>query len=149
LFDKTTFEIPIAAKHAKIGHSVKFIPSCSKEGKRSADLLIDNYIEIECKKKDYTSKQEKRNIEYWNQMGKKLFEIMNYIGHNYSIVIKSEKYPTTADVKFVTNNIRSLLTDLKDGTFSLPNNGIDIILQKLLPLNTNTIEHKTSESFDY
>jgi hypothetical protein len=123
------------------------------KGIRSADLLVDGFIEIECKKKDHHSKQDERNIEYWNQMGQKAFRIMDYVGHNYSIVIKSEKHPTMSDVKFVTRNIHSLLEDLKEGTFSFPDRGIDIHLQKLLPLNmevqSNTIEHNTSESFDY
>lgn len=153
LFEKTTYEIHVAAKHKKIDHSVRFIPRDSGKGKRSADLSIDNLIETECKKKDHNSKQDKRNIEYWNQMGKKIFEIMDYIGHNYSVIIRSEKFPTVSDVSFVTNNTRSLLKELKEGTFHFPDNGIDIILRKLLPLNkvvaSNTVEHKTSESFDY
>jgi hypothetical protein len=153
LFEKTTYEIHIAAKHKKRGHSVRFIPRDSEKGKRSADLLIDNLIEIECKKKDHGSKQDKRNIEYWNQMGKKMYEIMDYVGHNYSVIIKSEKFPMVSDVRFVTNNVRSLLKELKEGTFHFSDSGIDIVLRKLLPLNkvvaSNAIEHRTSESFDY
>src|SRR5918994_1987286 len=79
--------------------------------------------------------------------------MMDYVGHNYSVIIKSEKFPTVSDVRFVTNNVRSLLKELKEGTFHFPESGIDIILRKLLPLNkavvSNAIEHRTSESFDY
>jgi hypothetical protein len=153
LFDKTIYEIQIAARHARRRHSVKFVQTESTTGTRSPDLLVDNFIEIECKKKDHSSKQDVRNKEYWNQIARKAFRVMDYVGHNYSIIIKSEKHPTASDVKFVTINVRSLLEDLKEGTFSYPDRGIDIILQKLLPLHmevlSNTLEHKTTESFDY
>lgn len=153
LFEKTTYEIHIAAKHKRRGHSVKFKPEDSEKGNRSADLLIDNFIEVECKKKDHSSKQDKINMEYWNQMGKKLFEIMDYVGLNYSIIIKSQKFLTASDVKFLTDKARPLLKELKEGTFYFPDNGIDMILEKLLPINevevTNNIQHRTSESFDY
>ncbi|HEX5978765.1 MAG TPA: hypothetical protein VFY68_15895, partial [Nitrososphaeraceae archaeon] len=149
LFDKTTYEIHIAAMHVKRGHSIRFVPTDSKSGKRTADLLVDNQIEVECKKKDHSSKQYVKSIEYWNQMGNKLFGIMEYLGQNYSITISSEKYPTADDVKLVTTFARSLIKNSREGTFSHPKRGIEITLEKLLPLNygvqTNTIKHRTSE----
>ena len=153
LFDKTTYEIHIAAEHIRKGHSVRFIPTDSKSGKRTADLFIDNQIEVECKKKDHSSRQYIKSVEYWNQMGKKLFGIMEHIGQNYSITISSEKYPTADDVKLVTTFARSLIKNSREGTFSHPKRGIEITLQKLLPLDfevqSNTIKHRTSEPVDY
>lgn len=154
LFDKTSYEIHIAAMHIKRGHSVRFVPTDSKSGKRTADLLIDNQIEVECKKKDHSSRQYIKSIENWNQLGKKLVGIMDYIGQNYSITISSEKYPTADDVKLVTTFARSLIKDSREGTFSHPNRGIEITLQKISPLNyevqSNTIIYRmTTEPVDY
>jgi hypothetical protein len=153
LFDKTSYEIHIAAMHLKRGHSVRFVPPDSKSGKRTVDLLIDNQIEIECKKKDHSSREYNKSIEYWNQMGKKLFRIMDYFRRNYSITIGSEKYPTADDVKLVTTFARSLIKNSREGTFSHPKRGIEITLQKLSPLNyevqTSTIKHRTFEPVDY
>jgi hypothetical protein len=153
LFDKTSYEIHIAAKHTRKGHNVEFIPTNSIVGRRSADLLIDDLIEIECKKKDYHSQQDKRNTEYWNQMMRKTFRMMDHFGYNYSIIINALKYPTIDDVKFITENIYVLLRDRNEGIFEFPNNGINIILQRLSPKNQqiefNTIESQMLESFDY
>ena len=154
LFDKTSYEVHIAAKHIEGGHSVRFVPTNSKSGKRTADLLVDNQIEVECKKKDHSSRQYNKSIEYWNQMGKKLFGIMDYFGRNYSITIGSEKYPTADDVKSVTTFARSLIKDSRAGTFSLPKRkDIEITLQKLPAPNyevqSNTINYRTSEPVDY
>lgn len=153
LFDKTSYEIHIAAMHVKRGHSVRFLPTDSKSGERTADLLIENQIEVECKKKDHSSKQYVKSIEYWNSMGKKLFGIMDYFGCNYSITVSSEKYPTADDVKLVTTFARSLIKNSREGTFSHPKRGIEITLQKLSPLNyevqTNMVKHRMFEPVDY
>jgi hypothetical protein len=153
LFDKTSYEIHIAAMHVKRGHSVRFLPTDSKSGERTADLLIENQIEVECKKKDHSSKQYVKSIEYWNQMGKKLFGIMDYFGCNYSITVSSEKYPTADDVKLVTTFARSLIKNSREGTFSHPKRGIEITLQKLSPSNyevqTNMVKHRMFEPVDY
>ncbi len=153
LFAKTGYEIEVAANHARLGYQIDFIPTNSQNCRQSVDLLINSSIEIECKKKDHHSREDDRNIEYCKLIMRKTFDMMNYFGHNYSIIVKAQKNPKIEDIKFITENIRELVRDKKEGTFEFHDKGIDIVLQRLLPkdqqIESNGIGGNMSEPLDY
>ena len=75
-FDKTTYEIEVAAAYAKKGYLIEFLETRSDEGVKTPDILIDfkNGIEVECKKKDRESDRDIRNKEYWKLIARKVSE---------------------------------------------------------------------------
>ena len=92
-FEKIINELDIASSFAKSNHKVEFIPTKSEEQQKTPDLLIDNNIEVECKKKDRESKRDKANNQLWNSLIIKLFNLMESKEKNYFIYIITENDP--------------------------------------------------------
>lgn len=57
LFEKTVYELQVAAAYTRANHKVAFIQEKPDEAIQTADMLIDDQVEVECKKKDQLSKE--------------------------------------------------------------------------------------------
>lgn len=153
LFDKTTYEIEVAAAYARKGYSVKFVETKSKEGRKTPDLLINNEVEIECKKKDRTTDRDIRNIENWKLIMQKTSGMMEHFGLNYAVFVKTQRDPEKEDVKFILQQLQEIIKEKKQGRFAFRDRGIGITLQ-ILSMNDQEIESEgiefgTSEELDY
>lgn len=153
LFDKTTYEIQVAAAYARAGHSVEFLETAPEEGRQTPDLLIDNQVEIECKKKDNPTERDRQNIEQWNLMARKVSLQMENIGANYAIIVKTQRDPTNDDVKFILDRVYELMSSGKEGPHPFPEQGIGITTRFLSKKNetikSTGMEGGTSEDLDH
>lgn len=116
-FEKIIFEINIAAAFLKSNHKVNFIETKSVEHKKTPDLLVDNKIEVECKKKDRLTPRDIKNHDSWNHLQRKLISLMNSIGKFYFIYIYFENDPSSKTIKNVLKKIRKIISSDKQGEF--------------------------------
>ena len=108
LFDKTVYEIEVAAGYAREGHSVEFVQTRSKEGRKTPDLLISDEVEVECKKKDRTTDRDIRNTENWKLIIRKASGMMEHLGLNYAVFVKTKMDPGKEDVEFILQQLHEL-----------------------------------------
>lgn len=155
LFDKTTYEIEVAAAYTKKGYPIEFVETKSEEGIKTPDILIDfkEGVEVECKKKDRKSGRDIRNTEYWKLIMRKASGMMEHFGLNYAIFIKTQKDPKEQDIKFILNQLQELIKGGKEGRFAFPDRGIGITLRMLSEkdqqIESSGVEFGTSEELDY
>jgi len=155
LFDKTTYEIEVASAYAKKGYPVEFVETRSEEGVKAPDIFIGfkNGVEVECKKKDRKSDRDIRNTEYWKLIMRKASGMMEYLGLNYAVFIKTQKDPEEQDVEFILKQLQELMKERKEGRFRFQDRGIGITLQilseKYQQMESSGIQFGTSEELDY
>jgi len=130
LYEKTVYEIKIAGEYAKSGHLVAFIDT---EEKRTADIIVDNCVEIECKKKDTILPVNRSNADSWNIMMRKASEAMDNYKINYKFTVDSERNLAPPEVKIINEEIHKIIAHKKEGTFELPNLVCTIDAEILLP----------------
>ena len=63
LYEKTVYELQVAAAYAKANHQVAFLEEKPVEQIQTPDMIIDEQVEVECKKKDRLSERDRRNEE--------------------------------------------------------------------------------------
>lgn len=153
LFDKTTYEIEIAAAYARKGYSVEFVETKSKEARKTIDLLINKEVEVECKKKDRQTDRDIRNTEYWKLIMRKASGMMEHFGLNYAVFIKTQRDPEKEDAEFILQQLQELIKKRRQGRFAFQDSSIGITLQ-ILSAKDQEIESKgidfgTSEELDY
>ncbi|AIC16834.1 hypothetical protein [Nitrososphaera viennensis] len=127
LFEKTYFEIQVAAAYAERGNNIQFVKTTPQEGKRTYDLLVDD-IEVECTKKDRKTDRDRENIDKWNNVARAAVSLMEYVGLNYFVHIVTRSDPTDQDVEHIKNEMQKLLKSKKEGEFHY-DNGTTIKLQ--------------------
>jgi len=127
--EKTKYELEITRYFLNRGHKIQFV-SVGKH--KSQDLLVDEKVEVECKKMDIKSKERRIDEEYFKQIVKKLQKILSKIDIGYIITIKT-KYLSQDRVNNFVNNLTKLLSDDKEGNFSIEEG--EILLKKLLDKN--------------
>ena len=153
LFDKTTYEIEVAAAYARKGYSVEFVETKSKEREKTPDLLVNKEVEVECKKKDRKTNRDIRNTEYWKLISRKASGMMEHFGLNYALYIKTQRDPEKEDVEFILRQLQKLIKEKKQGRFAFRDRGIGITLQILSlkdqEIESEGIEFGTSEELDY
>jgi len=151
--DKSIYEVEVAAAYARKRDVVEFIETQSDLSLKTPDLMINNTVEIECKKKERLTKRDKRNIEHWKLIMRKASNIMDKLGSNCAVVIKTKRDPSRQNVDFVLEQLHRLIKGEKSGKFTFADNGIGITLVKLAKPNQeipcNAIEWGTSEYLDY
>jgi hypothetical protein len=153
LFNKTTYEIEVAAAHVRKGYSIEFIETLSKEGRKTPDLLINNEVEVECKKKDRATDRDIRNTEHWKLIIRRASGMMEHFGLNYSVFIKTQRDTEKEDTEFILQQLQELIKERKQGRFTFRDRDIGITLQILSVKNqeikSKGIEFGTSEELDY
>ena len=155
LFDKTTYEIEVAAAYVRKDYPIEFVETRSEEGLKTPDIFIDfeNGVEVECKKKDRKNDRDIRNIEYWKLIMRKASGMMEYFGLNYAVFIKIQRDPKDHDIEFILNNLQELIKERKQGRFGFPDRGIGITLkilsEKDQQIESDGIQFGTSEELDY
>ena len=153
LFDKTTYEIEIAASYVRKDHSVEFVETKPKQGRKTPDLLLNNEVEVECKKKDRTTGRDIRNTEYWKLIIRKASGMMEHFGLNYAVFIKTQRDPEKEDVEFILQQLQEFMKERKQGRLGFRDKGIGITLQILSAkdqeIESDGIQFGTSEELDY
>lgn len=155
IFDKTTYEIEVAAAYIKKGYHIEFLETKSDEGVKTPDILIDfkNGIEVECKKKDRKSTRDIRNIELWKLIVQKASGMMEHFALNYAVIIKTQKDPREQDKEFILRQLQEFMKGKKEGRFAFKNKGIGITLhilsEKDKEIESSGIVFGTSEELDY
>lgn len=153
LFDKTVYEVQVAAVYAKKNVLVEFIPTESDKGIKTPDLLIANEIEIECKKKDRSTSRDIKNIEFWKLIMCKTAGLMEHFASNFAVFIKTQKDPQGEDVDFILQKLRELIEKKRQGRFEFREKGVGITLHMISTKNqeveSNGIQFGASEELDY
>lgn len=154
-FDKTIYEIEIAASYTKEGYPVEFVETRSREGIKTPDIFIgfENGIEVECKKKDSKIDRDIRNVEYWKLIVRKVSGMMEHFGLNYAVLIKTQKDPEKQNIDFILRQLQKNIKERNEGRFAFQDRGIGITLKILSEKNqqkkSNGIQFDTSEELDY
>jgi len=154
-FDKTIYEIEIAASYTREGYPVEFVETRSREGIKTPDIFIgfENGIEVECKKKDSKIDRDIRNVEYWKLIVRKVSGMMEHFGINYAVLIKTQKDPKKQNIDFILRQLQKNIKERNEGRFAFQDGGIGITLKILSEKNqqikSNGIQFDTSEELDY
>ena len=153
LFDKTVYEIQVAAIYAKNNASVEFIETESNKSRRTPDILIADEVEIECKKKDRSTSRDIKNIEFWKLIMRKTTGLMEHFASNFAVFIKIQKNPRSEDTDFILQKLRGLIEEKRQGRFEFREEGIGITLYMISTkdqeIESNGIQFGTSEELDY
>lgn len=153
LFDKTVYEIQVAAIYAKNNASVEFIETESNKSRRTPDILIADEVEIECKKKDRSTSRDIKNIEFWKLIMRKTTGLMEHFASNFAVFIKIQKNPRSEDTDFILQKLRELIEEKRQGRFEFREEGIGITLYMISTkdqeIESNGIQFGTSEELDY
>jgi len=152
-YEKTVYELQVAAAYARAKHKVAFLEEKPSEQIQTPDLLIDDRVEVECKKKDGQTDRDKRNHENWKLIMRKASSMMGYLRCNYAVIVKTQRDPVTEDVEFALKKLEYLMKNEQQGRFPFPEKGIGISLRTLskidVPINCNSIEFGSSEDLDF
>ena len=143
LFEKTFYEITVAASLVKLGHTVEFIKTDSKNKIQTPDLLIDSNIEVECTKKDLKSDRDIRNEDERNIIRKKAFDIMDQNRKNACFKLIVNKDLTEILRNTILKKLTELIIQNEDSMFS----NKDFELEITFTPNKN-IEFESSILFD-
>lgn len=155
LFEKTYYEIDVAAAYTKRGYPIEFMKTESEKGDKSPDILIDfkNGIEIECKKKDIRSERDLKNIENWKYISQKASGLMDHFGINYAVTVKTKNDIEQKDVEFILDQLNKFIKEEKEGNFGFQERGIFIVLLPLSKkdqiLESDVMQFMLSEDPDY
>jgi hypothetical protein len=153
LFDKTVYELQVAAAYTRANHKIVFIEEKPEEAIQTPDMLIDDQVEVECKKKDQLSKRDRQNQEHWKLIMRKTSVIMNRLKCNYGIVIKTQRDPTKQDIEFILNETSHLIRTKRQGRFPFATKGIGVTVRKLADFNqevkANSIQFGATEDLDF
>lgn len=117
-YDKTEFEVNIATILVRNGRQVKFIKTRSDEEEKTPDLMIDNQIEVECKKKDAKTKRDRVNEDLSGFIVHKAEDIMDFFGQNYVILIHTQEDLTKVRADDTVTYLRELIKEKREGVFS-------------------------------
>jgi hypothetical protein len=133
LYDKTNFEIQVAAAYTKEGHPVEFLETISDKKIKTHDVFIDfqKGIEVECKKKGKQGDRDKKNIEHWKEIKREASIMMDQFNLNYAVLIKTEEDLVKEDIEFVLKKLQKLMKERKEGEFVFKDRGIGIVLKIL------------------
>lgn len=132
-FEKIINELNFASGFTKSNHSVKFVKTQSDENQRTPDLLIDDNIEVECKKKDKLTKRDIQNNDLWNKLQRKSIELMNNFKRFYLIYAYFEKDPNSEIIKKILKELRKAIQLGKDVESNI--DGTNIIVNKICENN--------------
>lgn len=106
--EKTIYEIIIAKLFSENRRAVEFIdPEITNHG--THDLLVDDSIEVECKKKDPLIDKDIKIENTWAVTAEKLANLTEKNGSNYFIVIRTFPEPTNEIMKTIIEKISSLI----------------------------------------
>lgn len=134
-FEKLVFELDIASSFLKSNHKVRFLMTKSDDKEQTPDLLIDDNIEIECKKKDRLTKRDRKNQDYWNLIRRKLIELMNKKQKFYLVYLFFEKDPDSDIIHQILKEIRRLINSDSEGQYQVEN--VNIKLYKICDYGEN------------
>lgn len=152
-FEKTVYELQVAAAYSRAGHKVAFSEEKAAEAMKTPDMLIDEQVEIECKKKDKLTDRDKRNNECWKLIMRRASSMMPHLRYNYGVVIKTQRDPRDEDVETILKELEPLMNNKHEGRFAFPEKGIGITLRVLskldVPIDCNSIEFGSSEDLDF
>lgn len=134
-FEKILFEIDMADAFSKANHKVSFIKTDHEEQRQTPDLLVDENIEVECKKKDRLTKRDKINNDHWQFLERKLLELMREQKKFYYVNLFFDDDPTGKSIHEVLRKIRKLIINNETGKFSIDT--IKLIIYKICDFDEN------------
>jgi hypothetical protein len=153
MYDKTYYEIQVAAKYSNLGYQIEFVETQSDAGLKTPDLLVSESVEVECKKKNVHSKRDSKNINMWLEIMRNASTLMDKFKYNYIVCTKTLKDPQPSDVQFIIRRLKDLIKDKSEGSFSYQEKGISIHLTFASLANqeflANQFQVNLGEELDY
>jgi hypothetical protein len=143
-YEKIFYEMTVAGHYLSRGHNVKFIETSSI---KSADLLIDDAIEIECKSKDLVHPYYRKYQDIWEIIVRKAPEWMDRVRLNYLIYVVFTEEIDTPPIKLLKNKIHEIIYEKKEGTFKIDSERISIEAKILLPFDLEIDKPMIKENF--
>lgn len=133
--EKIIFELDIAQSLVHLNHKVLFIPTNSIEHQKTPDILADELVEFECKKKDRLTKRDRQNEERWKFLARKLTDMMNNFKKFYFVYLFFSEEPTSKSVKSTLHLIRKNIQKNQQGEFTV--DGVEIKISKICDFGQN------------
>jgi hypothetical protein len=153
IFDKTCYEIQVAAKFSNLGHRIEFIDTKSDECLKTPDLLISDNVEVECKKKDVFSNRDTKNINRWQEIMRNASTLMDKYNYNYIVYVNTIEDLQSSDIQFIIKKLEDLIKDKLTGNFFYEEVGITINLsflsEAMQEFQTNLFQVNVGEEYDY
>lgn len=132
-FEKIINELQMASGFAKSNHKVQFIKTKSDSGQRTPDLLIDDNIEVECKKKDKATRRDIRNYELLNRLEHKLIELMNKYMKFYLVFAYFNEDPDNEMMKEIVRELQKIIQTGNDLEINLKT--VNVVANKICENN--------------
>lgn len=107
-FEKTLYEIQIAASISKKGFIVEFVQE--NPDKKTPDIIVhlDGCdIEIECKKKDDMTSRDRQNSTFWRRITNEANKIMNQNKKNLVLILEMQSDPKNSDFESIIREIKT------------------------------------------
>jgi hypothetical protein len=109
LFESTRFELEVADLHTQLGRSVMFIPEVP--GHRTPDMLIDETVEVECKRRVHLSQRDLGMREIWRQLQQRLHPLLAVEGRHYRIEMSTRTAPQRPDANWAMTEVKRIVDD--------------------------------------
>ncbi len=132
MFDKTFFELIVADYFLKNAANPNFIETRSKDNMKTADLLIDDTVEIECKKKDQLTDRDKTNNKFWEKMESNLNKWMDIKNVYYSIRVEIDNDLSKDQQDHIIQTIKTIIKKKQSCTGKNKTLGVNLDLQLLI-----------------
>jgi hypothetical protein len=131
-FEKTMYEITIAATFIKNGFNLEFIPETTE---KTPDILIhlNKGIEVECKKKDDLTPRDRQNDSYWKQFAKNTFSQMDRERKNLIIILETDDNPKNSDLPIIIKKSGEIIKEITDQKIVYEGNGFKITFKQTEP----------------
>jgi hypothetical protein len=143
LYEKTLYEIMVAGQYVSGGHDVKFIDTSTV---KTADLLIDGSIEVECKKKDLLHPYYKIYENLWEVIMRNVPEWMNRNRLNYLIYVHIVEEIDSDALHLIKSKIHDIIYERKEGIFNFIHEKVSVRAKILLPFDLETGDPLTIEN---
>ena len=142
-YEKTFYELTIAAEFVEQGQHVKFIKPSDK---KTPDILVNSNVEIECKSKDSVHPYYRKYEDFWNYILKRVPEWMDRNKVNYLIHLFIQEEIDVYTMQSLKKRIHDIICHKMEGIFELDGN-LTIKAKILLPYNLETEKSLTVENF--
>lgn len=131
-FEKTMYEITIAASFIKNGFNLEFIPETTE---KTPDILIhlNEGIEVECKKKDDLTPRDRQNDSYWKRFAKSAFSQMDRERKNLIIVLETDDNPKNSDLPIIIEKSGEIIKEITKQKIVYGGNGFKITFKQTEP----------------
>lgn len=120
-FEKTVYEIEVAAHYTRRGSKVRFVPTSAVPGIRTPDIEADGAqaIEVECKKMDRESQAEAKHGNVWDTLMGDFASANAGLSDNFNVALTTDHLLIPSEREAIKRGVAEAMRTGQTGVVSL------------------------------